>query len=79
MMGIAVSDVSTLDTTVELAAQGDEAAFARLVSEHRAAMARVAFVICGDPEATRDAVQTAWTIAWRRLHTLRDPARSAPG
>ena len=72
MMGIAVSDVSALDTTVELAAQGDEAAFARLVSEHRAAMARVAFVICGDPEATRDAVQTAWTIAWRRLPTLRD-------
>ncbi len=79
MMGIAVSDVSTLDTTVELAAQGDEAAFARLVSEHRAAMARVAFVICGDPEATRDAVQTAWTIAWRRLHTCATPARSAPG
>jgi RNA polymerase sigma-70 factor (ECF subfamily) len=36
-------------------------------------MARVAYVICGDPEATRDAVQTAWSIAWRRLHTLRDP------
>ena len=75
MMDVAVHDAPALDTTVRLAAQGDEAAFTRLVSEHRAAMARVAFVICGDPEATRDAVQAAWTIAWRRLHTLRDPGQ----
>lgn len=72
MTDIAVQDASVGRSTVRLAAQGDEAAFARLVVEHRAAMARVAFVICGDPEATRDAVQSAWTIAWRRLHTLRD-------
>jgi RNA polymerase sigma-70 factor (ECF subfamily) len=73
MTDIAVHDAPVVASTVRLAAQGDEAAFTRLVSEHRAAMARVAFVICGDPEATHDAVQTAWTIAWRRLHTLRDP------
>jgi RNA polymerase sigma-70 factor (ECF subfamily) len=73
MTDIAVHDAPVVASTVRLAAQGDEAAFTRLVSEHRAAMARVAFVICGDPEATRDAVQSAWTIAWRRLHTLRDP------
>lgn len=35
-------------------------------------MSRVAFVICGDPDVTRDAVQSAWSIAWRRLATLRD-------
>jgi RNA polymerase sigma-70 factor, ECF subfamily len=73
MTDIAVQDAPVLATTVRLAAQGDEAAFTRLVSEHRDAMSRVAFVICGDPESTRDAVQTAWSIAWRRLHTLRDP------
>ena len=73
-----MQDAPVLATTVRLAAQGDEAAFTRLVSEHRAAMARVAFVICGDPEATRDAVQTAWSIAWRRLHTLRDPEQVRP-
>ncbi len=50
-----------------------EAAFATLVAEHHAAMARVAYVICGDVEATRDAVQSAWTIAWRRLSSLRQP------
>ena len=78
MTDIAVQDAPVLVTTVRLAAQGDEAAFTRLVSEHRAAMARVAFVICGDPEATHDAVQSAWSIAWRRLHTLRDPEQVRP-
>jgi RNA polymerase sigma-70 factor (ECF subfamily) len=78
MTSIAVQDAPVAVTTVRLAAQGDEAAFTRLVAEHRAAMARVAFVICGDPEATRDAVQTAWSIAWRRLNTLRDPEQIRP-
>jgi RNA polymerase sigma factor (sigma-70 family) len=73
MTDLALQDASVVSSTVRLAAQGDEAAFTRLVTEHRAAMARVAYVICGDPEATRDAVQSAWAIAWRRLHTLRDP------
>jgi RNA polymerase sigma factor (sigma-70 family) len=75
MTDIAVRDASAVGSTVRLAAQGDEAAFTRLVSEHRVAMSRVAFVICGDPETTRDAVQAAWSIAWRRLHTLRDPGQ----
>ena len=63
------------ETVVRSAATGDEVAFARLVAEHHASMARVAFVICGDVEVSRDAVQTAWTIAWRRIGSLRDPAR----
>lgn len=78
MTDIAVQDRPAPDTTVPLAARGDEAAFARLVSEHHESMARVAFVICGDPDATRDAVQSAWSIAWRRLRTLRDPDRVRP-
>ena len=73
MTDIAVQDASAIATTVRLAAEGDEVAFARLVSEHHAAMARVAYVIVGDAETTRDVVQSAWSIAWRRLHTLRDP------
>jgi len=78
MTGLAVHDAPLLATTVRLAAEGDEAAFTQLVAEHRVAMARVAYVICGDPEATRDAVQSAWSIAWRRLHTLRDPDQVRP-
>src|SRR4051794_35643180 len=72
MRDIAVQDATAIDATVGRAAQGDEVAFARLVAENHASMARVAFVVCGDPELTRDAVQAAWSIAWRRLHTLRD-------
>jgi RNA polymerase sigma-70 factor (ECF subfamily) len=41
-------------------------------------MARVAYVICGDADATRDAVQSAWTIAWRRMNSLRDPLQVRP-
>lgn len=68
-----LGDVAALEATVRSAATGDEAAFARLVAEHHASMARVAFVISGDAEATLDAVQSAWAIAWRRMRSLRDP------
>jgi DNA-directed RNA polymerase specialized sigma24 family protein len=73
MTGLVVQEAPRMASTVRLAAEGDEAAFTRLVVMHRESMARVAFVICGDADATRDAVQSAWSIAWRRLPTLRDP------
>jgi RNA polymerase sigma-70 factor (ECF subfamily) len=62
------------DAIVRSAAAGDRAAFARLVADHHAQMARVAYVICGDPDMTRDAVQAAWVISWRRIGALREPA-----
>ena len=65
-------------TTVELAGAGDEVAFARLVATYHADMARVAFVACGDRELAEDAVQAAWLVAWRKLHSLRDPDRVRP-
>lgn len=58
-----------------LAAAGDPEAFAQLVETHHDSMARVAYVICGDPDVARDAVQTAWSIAWRRIGSVRDPDR----
>lgn len=73
MTDIAVQDVPAIDATVRLAAGGDQAAFSQLVVEHHAAMSRVAYVIVGDVEAARDAVQSAWAIAWRRLSGLRQP------
>ena len=69
---------STAEAIVRRAAAGDEAAFARLIAEHNAAMARVAYVIVGDRETTLDAVQSAWTIAWRRLGSLRNPEQVRP-
>jgi RNA polymerase sigma factor (sigma-70 family) len=65
----------TAASTVALAGAGDEAAFAQLVATYHADMARVAFAACGDRELAEDAVQSAWLIAWKKLHTLRDPDR----
>jgi RNA polymerase sigma-70 factor, ECF subfamily len=75
MTDIALVDATAVATTVRLAADGDEQAFARLVADHHAAMARVAYVVTGDAELTRDAVQSAWSIAWRRLGDVRDPGQ----
>jgi len=68
----------TVASTVALAGAGDEAAFARLVATYHADMARVAFAVCGDRELAEDAVQAAWLIAWKKLHSLRDPDRVRP-
>ena len=69
---MALSDVSANQALVADAAAGDQAAFARLVAEHHASMARVAYAITGDRESASDAVQIAWATAWRRLGSLRD-------
>ena len=68
----------TVASMVALAGTGDEVAFAQLVAIYHADMARVAFVACGDRELAEDAVQAAWLVAWRKLHSLRDPDRVRP-
>ena len=61
------------------AADGDQVAFAGLVDAHHADMSSVCFVVTGgDIELTEEAVQSAWPIAWRKLHTIRDPERLRP-
>jgi RNA polymerase sigma-70 factor (ECF subfamily) len=77
MNGQAMGD-KTIASTVELAGAGDEAAFAQLVAAYHADMARVAYTTCGDRELAADAVQSAWLVAWRKLHALRDPDRVRP-
>jgi RNA polymerase sigma-70 factor (ECF subfamily) len=75
MSDIAAMDGALVETTVRSASRGDEAAFARLVEQHHASMVRVAWIIVDDPDAALDAVQSAWAIAWRELHRLREPER----
>jgi len=60
------------------AVAADELAFAQIVEQHHADMRRVSYVICGDSDLVDDAVQQAWGIAWRKLPTIRDPARLRP-
>ena len=52
---------------IERAAAGDEIAFARIVAVHHEDMARIAYFVSGDLDVAAD--------VWRRLGTLRDPAR----
>jgi RNA polymerase sigma factor (sigma-70 family) len=64
---------------MRLAADGDEVAFARIVDAYHADMSSVCFVMTGgDAELAEEAVQSAWPIAWRKLHTVRDPERLRP-
>ena len=63
---------------VAQAATGDEVAFARIVAAHHDDMARVAFVVCHDAQLAQEAANAAWPIAWRKLSTVRDPAKLRP-
>ena len=64
---------------MQLAAAGDEAAFARIVDAYHADMSSVCFVVTGgEAELAEEAVQSAWPIAWRKLGTIRDPERLRP-
>jgi RNA polymerase sigma factor (sigma-70 family) len=60
------------------AVAGDAAAFAAIVAAHHEDMRRVCVVVAGDDGIADDAVSAAWSIAWRKLGTLRDPARLRP-
>jgi len=60
--------------TLSDAASGDALALARIVEAYHDDMARLCFVICSDQDMAQEAVQAAWSIAWRKLGSLRDPA-----
>jgi RNA polymerase sigma-70 factor (ECF subfamily) len=71
-----ITPTATIERSdLELAADGDEAAFGRLVVLHYDDMARVAYVITGDRSIAQDAVQSAWIRAWVKLRSVRDPGR----
>jgi RNA polymerase sigma-70 factor (ECF subfamily) len=64
----------SLGDTVAWAAAGDEAAFTQLVAICDDEMYRICVAVCGDRTVAADAVQSAWSIAWRKLASVRDPA-----
>jgi RNA polymerase sigma-70 factor (ECF subfamily) len=57
---------------------GNEAAFNRLIAEHLEDMRRVCAYITGDLAVAEEATQSAWAIAWRRLHDVREPSHIRP-
>lgn len=60
------------------AANGDEFAFARIVDDHHDDMRRVCVFVTRDQDLADDAVQTAWSIAWRKLGSIREPEKLRP-
>jgi len=71
-------DAEVRTDVVASAAGGDEVAFARIVAAHHDDMVRVAYLVAGDVDIAHEAVQSAWSIAWKKLGTLRDPDRLRP-
>src|SRR3990172_6819917 len=71
-------DAEAAGPIIERAMAGDEVAFARIVAAHNEDMARISYLVSGSLDVAHDAVQAALAIAWRRLSTLRDPARLRP-
>ena len=67
-----------LRAAFDAAASGDEVAFGRLVATYHEDMRRVCAYVTRDPAMADDAVQLAWTTAWRKLDTVRDPDRLKP-
>lgn len=74
----ATTSASWLASAVSLAIAGDEVAFARIVDTYHRDLVRVAYIVAGDDQLAEDAAQAAWSIAWRKLGSLRDPERLRP-
>ena len=74
LMGTATDDSSILVA----AASGDEAAFTAIVRAHHEDLRRICVVVVGDEAIADEAVEAAWSIAWRKLRTVRNPARLRP-
>ena len=68
------------DPTAALAsaAAGDEIAFGRIVAAYHAEMHRVCVFVCGDQSVAEEAVQATWSIAWKKLGSVREPERLKP-
>jgi RNA polymerase sigma-70 factor (ECF subfamily) len=78
MTGLA-RDAAMATSTIRLAAAGDTVAFARIVAAYHGDLTRVAYVVSGgDQQLADDAVQAAWSVAWRKLGSLRDTERLKP-
>lgn len=63
---------------VAAAVEGDDVAFGRIVTAHHEDMRRLCTFVAGDAVLAEDAVQVAWSVAWRKLGSLKHPERLRP-
>jgi RNA polymerase sigma factor (sigma-70 family) len=78
MEAVTASPATIASDVVREAARGDQAAFTRIVAMHHTDMLRVCRAICGDLALSEDVVQSAWSLAWRRLPSLGSSDRLRP-
>jgi RNA polymerase sigma factor (sigma-70 family) len=60
------------------AAAGDEVAFGRIVAAHHSEMVRICSIVSRDTTIAEEAAQAAWSIAWKKLGSLRQSDRLRP-
>jgi RNA polymerase sigma factor (sigma-70 family) len=68
----------TASALLASAAAGDATAFASIVRAYHEDMRRVCVVVAGDELIAEEAVASAWSIAWRKIGSVRDPLKVRP-
>lgn len=63
---------------IAAAAAGDELAFRRIISEHHEDMRRVCAYVTRDDAVAEEAAYAAWSIAWKKVGSVRDPDSLRP-
>ena len=66
---------SDLSEIIASAAAGDDIAFGRIVAAHHEEMFSICVLVCRDRVMAEEAVQSAWSIIWRKIGTVREPER----
>ncbi len=78
MQAMTSSAEPNLADVLASARSGDDAAFARIVEAYDDDMYRVCVAIARDQALAADGVQAAWTIAWKKIDSVREPERLRP-
>lgn len=68
----------SLGELIASAADGDEIAFKQIIGAHHDDMRRVCRYVTRDDAICDEAVQAAWSIAWRKLSSVRESVRLRP-
>jgi RNA polymerase sigma factor (sigma-70 family) len=77
-MTAVTSSAGEIERLLASATAGDEHAFASIVAAHHEDMRRVCVVVIGNEDIADEAVEAAWSKAWRKLGSVREPARLRP-
>jgi RNA polymerase sigma-70 factor (ECF subfamily) len=63
---------------IACAAAGDEVAFRQIIAAHHDDMRRVCCYVTRDEAVADEAAQAAWSVAWKKIGSVREPERLRP-